>query len=953
MTSRVRDLDPGAAQGPAEYVDLLRRLTKGSGYTYRQLQRRATAAGDVLPHSTLATMLSRRSLPREALVAALVRACGGDPDEVRRWLDARRRIATGTPGPPPPGPGSGPVGAAPEVGAPAGATPRTPRQLPADIGDFIGRTEQLRALDSLLGEGRPATATVVAAVVGVAGMGKTALAVHWAHRVADRFPDGQLYLDLRGYSANPPLRPIDALAALLRRLGVPGPEILAEAEEAAGLYRSILYDKRMLILLDNARDAEQVRPLLPGGRTCLVLITSRERLDGLAARDGARRITVSALATGDAVALLDSMVGHGRIPAEPDAAATLARLCARTPLALRITATHLANESGRSVAGHAAALAAGDRLAALHLEGDPAAAVTAAFDASYDRLTPTDRRLFRMLGVAPVVDFTAPAVAALMDVPPSEAGRLLDRLAGAHLITPSGPGRYEFHDLLRLHAAQRAAAEDEQGQRVASTRRLLSWYLEAVHAADCATYPLTVRLPIPPGWTGTATPPEFPDHVAAHAWLEAERHNLVAAIREVAANGPGEPAWLLTDWLGGYFRRTMHMVEWLTVADAALAAAAESEDLRVRAAVRQHMATALHTAGRGRESITWYREAAELARRAGWEEGLATVLGALGCCYGDMGELRPAAETTTAAYEINRRLGAWRAQAMNLHNLGHAWGNLGQVAKAARYIAEALRIDREYGVRDAEPYGLSNLGSTHHLLGELDRAIAHQERAVELFRAFGDRYGEGHTLASLAEAFRDAGRDAEAAGTVETAIAIGRDTGDQRLLTAATSIAATIRLRVHPGPDVVTAHLAALELARRTGDRFFEASILVDLSDAHRVLGQLGAARARAVEALTAARAAGFRLLEGRALTALAAAHAAGGGYTEAAALAEEAVRVHRETGHRQGEAAALRVLGETRRRTGQPGGAAAAWRLAERLYAGMRMPEAARVRDLLAELSN
>ena len=363
-----------------------------------------------------------------------------------------------------------PATAAP--GHPPAAAISPPHQLPPAITDFTGRRQHLDELDRLLEPGVDATAVVISAIAGTAGVGKTALAIHWAHRVRDRFGDGQLYVGLRGYAPTPPMRSLDALAGFLHALGVPAEQVPLDLEEAAGLYRTLLADKRILVVLDNARSADQVRPLLPGSPRCLILVTSRDRLGGLVARDGARRLTLDVLPPEEAVGLLTRLLGAERVAAEPQAAEELAEVCGLLPLALRIAAANLADQPGQSIAGYLARLRQGDRLAELSVDDDPQAAVRTAFDCSYAALEPAAQRLFRLLGLVPGPEFTPPAAAALAGAPTDHAATLLERLTTVHLVEPRGPDRFGFHDLLRLYAADRTHDEDSEPDRKAAAARL-------------------------------------------------------------------------------------------------------------------------------------------------------------------------------------------------------------------------------------------------------------------------------------------------------------------------------------------------------------------------------------------------------------------------------------------------------------------------------------------------
>jgi DNA-binding SARP family transcriptional activator len=360
--------------------------------------------------------------------------------------------------------------------APASALPPTaPRQLPRDIGDFTGRDVQLREMKALLAQadlGSP----VITVIMGTPGAGKTALAVHFAHQVADRFPDGQLYADLHGHAEGAPVSPAEVLRRFLHALGPK--EVPGDPDEAAALYRSLLAGKRTLILLDNATTASQVRPLLPGSADCLVLVTSRSRLPGLLARDSAAPVTVGPLAESEGVILLRRILGDSRVDAEPDAAAALVARCASLPLALRVAAERAAYRPRLSLAGLATELADEQhRLDKLTSGEDVYATVRSAFSWSYRNLAPDAGRMFRLLGLHPGPDIGVPAAAAVCATSPAQAQRLLEVLAAEHLVDEVAAGRYRLHDLLRVYAAERAAADESPTDRVAAIWRVITWYL--------------------------------------------------------------------------------------------------------------------------------------------------------------------------------------------------------------------------------------------------------------------------------------------------------------------------------------------------------------------------------------------------------------------------------------------------------------------------------------------
>ena len=409
-----------------------------------------------------------------------------------------------------------------------------PRQLPPSPPGFVGREGELAQLDSFVPPPgrRRSGPVVIAAVHGMAGVGKTALAVHWGHRVARRFPDGQLYMDLRGHSARVAMTPGEALGRALRALGVPDRQVPAEVEEQAALYRSLLAGRRVLVVLDNAVTPEQVRPLLPGSAGCMAVVTSRCRLSGLAARDGAQRISLDVLPAAQAVAVLAQAAGAARVDAEPAAADELARLCGRLPLALRIAAERVARRPRSALADLAGELTgARNRLDLLCAGDDDATAVRAVFSWSYRTLPPTAARAFRSLGLLAGPDISAPAVAALIAADTATARQLLELLAGMYLVEDSGEDRYRLHDLLRLYATERSSAEDTDEGRSAARHRVLDWYL---HTAQAANSSIAHDLCFPQIRLDAAAegcvPLTFATIRQALDWCETEHANLMASI---------------------------------------------------------------------------------------------------------------------------------------------------------------------------------------------------------------------------------------------------------------------------------------------------------------------------------------------------------------------------------------------------------------------------------------
>jgi DNA-binding SARP family transcriptional activator len=819
---------------------------------------------------------------------------------------------------------------------------RMPAQLPADVSAFTGRTEHLDELDRLLTVAEDTTAIVISTIAGGAGVGKTALAVHWAHRVRDKFPHGQLYVNLRGYATATPMAPIEVLSRFLHALGVPAGQVPLDADEAADLYRTLLADRQVLVVLDNARDPDQVRSLLPGSPGCLVVVTSRDRLGGLVAREGAKRVTVGVLTAAEALDLLARTVGEQRLAAEPAAAIELTEACAYLPLALRIAAANLTNHAGRSIADYVEEVRAGNRLATLAVDGDERAAVRAAFDLSYQTLTPDVRRAFRSLGLVPGPDVTADAVAALVDTDPADAARRLDRLAAAHLVDENAPGRYTCHDLLRRYAAEQAHGDDSAADRQAAVRRLFDFYLHTADVAARLLYPEKLRLPLPAA-DPTPSIVDLGQPARALAWLDAERPNLLAAVRCAAEQGLAV-AWLLADTLRGYFYLRMYAVDWLAVARAGLAAAHAAGDLPGQAAAHISLADLDWRYSRNQQAIDHYAAALAVSLQTGWLQGQASILGNLGTVYWQLGQPLRAADHYQQALAISRSTGWLQGQAMNLGNLASVCWQAGRLDESAAYNAEALALNRKVESLGGEAVNENNLGETYHLLGRLDEALGHIGRALDLHRQIGNRGSEAETLRCLAAVHRDAGRLDVALDLAQQALSLARDTGNRRQETDALNTLASVRHRLGDRLQAVEEYQEALRLARETNNRYPQAEALLGLAAAHRRPGQPGQAGGYARQALALAERDGYRILEGRALNLLAAAHLDRREPARAVDFAERAVAALSETGHRLGLVSGYLLLADARADLGDPCGADEHRERGRRLLADLGLPRTADV---------
>jgi len=625
-----------------------------------------------------------------------------------------------------------------------------PAQLPAAVAGFIGRAAVLAELEAAIGGG--AVPVVISAIGGMAGVGKTALAVHFAHKVAGRFPDGQLYVNLRGFDpAAPPLAPATAIRGFLEALNVPPVRIPPQLEAQAALYRSLLAGRRMLILADNARDPSQVRPLLPGVPGCTVLVTSRNHLTGLAATDGARLIGIDVLTEEEARDLLAARLGRDRAAAEAAAVGELIGLCGRLPLALAIVAALAAARPTSRLSVLAAELRS-RRLDALATGDDPVADVRAVFSWSYRALPPAAARLFRLLGLHPGPDFTAKAAASLAGVTVRSAHQSLEALAGMNLVTEEVAGRFVLHDLVHGYAAELARATDSEPQQQAATGRMLDHYLYTAHAAAFLLEPkrLPSSVALPSCHTGV-TPDQLADAAAARIWLDAERLVLLSAIGQAAAGGwnthAAQLAWTLREYLsrGGYFH------ELMTSHGAALEACRSQGDRYGQARSHSGIASAFGWLGQHREASAHLLRALDLYADIGDTVRQATTHLDLGWVLSNQDRISDALGHAEQALDLYRSAGDQYGHGGSLNSMGWSHALLGDYQLALTYCQQALDLQREIGDRRHEASTLDSLGYAYDHLGQRHRAIDCYKQAVALHHEHGDGYYEAITLDHLGD----------------------------------------------------------------------------------------------------------------------------------------------------------------------------------------------------------
>ncbi|MFJ6570684.1 AfsR/SARP family transcriptional regulator [Streptomyces sp. NPDC091292] len=652
----------------------------------------------------------------------------------------------------------------PEPATPDATQVVRPAQLPPALSTFVGRSAELDwSRDLLRGNGRPPSTVLITSIGGMGGVGKSTLAVHWAHEIADRFPGGQLYINLRGFDpTGSAVAPDEAIRVFLDGLGVPLTRMPAGLEARAALYRSMLAERRVLVLLDNARDSDQVRPLLPGSPGCTVIVTSRNRLTGLVAGEGAHPLTLNPMTSAEAHDLLARRLGTARLAAEPHAADEIITRCARLPLALAIVAAHAAAHPGFPLSALAHELRDSHGSLDAFVGGDDLTTdVRAVFSWSYQALSVPAARLFSLLGLHSGPDLSVPAAAALAGLTTRDARRLLTELTRAHLLTEPFPGRYALHDLLRVYAGERVAADETPQERERAVERLLAWYL---HTADAA-YPLLTprrrRISIEPPPDG-CRPLEFTEQDQALAWCETERVNLVAAVHQAAGSGQPGIAWRLPAVLWGFFYLRGHLHDWLDTARTGLSAARGAHDRPGEAQGLMDTAAALRSVGRPGDAIEELHRAVAGYEELGDTDGLGMAVGNLGDACLQLDRLDEAVAYISRSMDIERASGGAWAKGISLANLGDAYQRLGRFGEAIDCLEQALVILRANDNRWVEGVSYDILGTVHGRLQHYDKAVEYYDLALKTHRDIGNRWGEGDTLSNLGDVRLEAG-DPEAA----------------------------------------------------------------------------------------------------------------------------------------------------------------------------------------------
>ncbi|MEU7621359.1 BTAD domain-containing putative transcriptional regulator [Streptomyces hygroscopicus] len=681
-----------------------------------------------------------------------------------------------TPAVPPPDAAPAPATAPPPVTAPAPATapaPVTappvavPQQLPSDVAHFTGRERELAGLDALLragsgeggggGGGRAPTAAVITVIAGSGGLGKTTLAVHWAHRVRDRFPDGQLYVNLRGFGPTGSAMTVaEAVRGFLDAFQVPAHLIPATVEAQTALYRSLVADRRMLILLDNARDAEQVRPLLPGSPGCLVVLTSRNELTSLVVAEQAQPLPLELLDRAEARDLLISRVGAERVAAEPRAVEDVITVCAGLPLALAIVAARAATHPRFGLEALAAELRDARGSLDAFEGGDATTDVRAVFSWSYHALGTDAARLFRLLGVHPGADIAAPAAASLVGISVPQARRLLVQLTRAHLITERAPGQYGCHDLLRAYAMELTQAYDAEDERRAALHRVLDHYLHTALAAGVAFTPHREPIAPEPVQPGVSVG-EFTGHGQALIWFVLTHPVLIAALQQAAETGFETHAWQLAWSLAEFLDQFGHWHDQRAVHRIALGAAHRARDLTGQAHACHGLGLADLRMGRYDRARGHLVRALNLHRESGNEVGQALVHVALNLVCEREGRHDEGLHHAMRALKLYRAADHRSGEAYALNNVGWAYAKLGDFQQALAHCEKALNMLRETGDGRGESAAWDSLGYAHSHVGDHEQAISCYRHAVELRRGRGERVREAESLYRLGSAQLAAG----------------------------------------------------------------------------------------------------------------------------------------------------------------------------------------------------
>jgi tetratricopeptide (TPR) repeat protein/transcriptional regulator with XRE-family HTH domain len=798
---------------------------------------------------------------------------------------------------------------------PAGGTAAATRTLPRDIGAFTGRKSELQAVVRLAAGAHQSGGIVgIFAIGGMAGIGKTTFAVHAAHQLAPRFPDGQVFMPLHAHTPGQrPVDPANALASLLLTAGVDASQIPAGLEERSRLWRDRLAGKQVLLLLDDAVGYDQVKPLLPGAAGSLVLVTSRRHLTAL---EDAQSISLDTLPADEAAALLVRLSSRPGLSEEDPAVREIARLCGYLPLAIGMMAGRLRHHPAWSVSELANYLAsARDRLELMHTEN---LSVAAAFDLSYQDLSPPQQRLFRRLGLHSGVDIDAYAAAALDDADLATTRRRLEVLYEQHLLGEHAPGRYRLHDLMREHARSLAAA-DPSGERMAAADLLLTYYLRTARSADLhlarrgraapdamARQAATTQ----PEPVTTVQVPDFATRKDALDWMDRERLNLEAAVSDAVRRGRPHFAIALPAAMHAFLRFQGHLDQALALHQAALNSAVGIGDERAEAEALTNLGDIEMARRDYPAAAASLSRAIQLYRDQDNRPGEAAALTELGAAMYLTGDNQAAADHLGHALEIYRDLGDKLGEAVVLSRLGSVQLVTGDYQAATSGLAAALELYRQLGDRLGEAYALNDLGAVRQATGDHVRAGANLAQALDIYRDLGDRLGEANALLDLGNVQQATGDYAAAVTGLTRALELYRELDDRLGNANVLHQLGAVRQAAGDSDAAARSQQEALELYRELGDRTGEADALIELAEAR--LGTASAMEARVLfdEALTIAAGIASPLVEARALEGIGRCELADGRTDEGAAALRAALAIYLRIGAPRADTAA-RLLGD------------------------------------------
>ncbi|GAA0821550.1 ATP-binding protein [Streptosporangium amethystogenes subsp. fukuiense] len=699
---------------------------------------------------------------------------------------------------------------------------------------FVNRTGEFEELNTILiGEDGDPRVISVCVIAGTAGVGKTSLALRWAYQVRDRFPDGQLYINLRGYDPGEPVTARDALHRFLVALGVRAHSVPQDPDAAAALYRSRLAGRRVLVVLDNAATPDQVRPLLPGSAGCLTVVTSRNRLSSLAVRDGAHRLTLGTLPEPEAVALLRAVTAGYRPEDDEDKLTELARLCARLPLALRIAAERAVSYPHMRLDDLIADLRDESALWDALSTGDDeeAGAVRTVFAWSYRALPEQAARLFRLLGLHPGPEFGLHAAAALAGLPPSRTRQLLDSLVGAHLLEQAAPDRYQFHDLLRAYAADQAQREEPPEEQEVALRRVLDWYLHTADAAQSWISPAEARLELAPPADGTH-PLGFSDYNAAVDWSERDHTSLLQAVRAAASTGQDRLTWQLSAVLSNAQSPSTPVADWLAVGRLGLAAAGRLGDRVAEGQLLTELGMGYTRINRLTESLECHRNALAIWRELGDRLGEAHSLNLIGLAHLRTRRLDDAARHFEQAAVAFQEQDSAHWEATMLSNLASTHYHAGRLPEAEDAVRRALAAHRSLDNQRGEGNVLRLMSDLQCERGEVEEAMKSAQAALDIALGLRHHRLEGFWLITLGNAQRADGRFADALGSYHRSATLHRRLGDRSREALAWHGAGETYRRLGRHEEAADFHRQAAAVHHELGDAWHEALALDGLAAA-------------------------------------------------------------------------------------------------------------------------